>query len=63
MYYNGSTSASSAAAMFDNIPNTNNFYLLGCPAYGSVVGGEFGEVIVFNTALSAADVSTLYLGR
>jgi len=63
MYYNGSTSASTAAVTFGNIPNTNNFYLLGCPAFGSVVGGEFGEIIVFNTALSASDISTLYLGR
>ena len=63
MYYNASTSASTAAATFGNIPNTNNFYLLGCPAYGSVVGGEFGEIIVFNTALSASDISTLYSAR
>lgn len=63
MYYNGSTSASSAASTFGNIPNTNNFYLFGCPAYGAVVGCEFGEIIVFNSALSAADISTLYSAR
>lgn len=63
MYYNGSTSASTAAATFGNIPNTNNFYLLGCPAFGSIPLGEFGEIVVFNTALSASDISTLYLAR
>lgn len=63
MYYNNSTSATTAAATFGNIPNTNNFYLLGCPAFGAVVGGEFGEVIVFNSALSASDIATLYSAR
>jgi hypothetical protein len=63
MYYNGSTSASTAAATFGNIPIASNFTLLGAAAYGSVVGGEFGEIIVFNTALSASDITTLYLSR
>jgi hypothetical protein len=63
MYYNGSTSASTAAATFGNIPIASNFTLLGANAYGAVVGGEFGEIIVFNSSLSASDISKLYSAR
>jgi hypothetical protein len=63
MYYNGSMSASTAAGAFGNIPNTSNFTLLGASAYGSVVGAEFGEIIVFNQALDAQDISKLYSAR
>ncbi len=63
MYYNGSTSASTAAATFGNIPIASNFTLLGANAYGSIVGGEFGEIIVFNSSLSASDISKLYSAR
>jgi hypothetical protein len=37
--------------------------LLGANAYGSIVGGEFGEIIVFNSSLSASDISKLYSAR
>ena len=63
MYYNASTSASTVADTFGTIPSTNNFYLMGCPAYGAIVGGEFGEIIVFNTSLSGSDITTLYSAR
>ena len=63
MYYNASTSASTVADTFGTIPSTNNFYLMGCPAYGAIVGGEFGEIIVFNTPLSGSDITTLYSAR
>jgi len=63
MYYNGSTSASTAAATFGNIPIASNFTLLGANAYGSIVGGEFGEIIVFNQALDTQDISKLYSAR
>jgi hypothetical protein len=63
MYYNGSTSASTAAATFGNIPIASNFTLLGANAYGAVVGGEFGEIIVFNQALDTQDIAKLYSAR
>jgi hypothetical protein len=63
MYYNGSTSASTAAATFGNIPIASNFTLLGANTYGAVVGGEFGEIIVFNQALDTQDIAKLYSAR
>jgi hypothetical protein len=63
MYVNGTANGAPISTLTQVTANASAGFTVGSVGFYGNFLGEIGELIIFTTALSAADVSTLYLGR
>jgi hypothetical protein len=63
MYINGTANGLPISTLTQLTANASTGFTIGTVNYYGNFLGEIGELIIFNTALSAADISTLYSAR
>ena len=63
MYINGTANGLPISTLTQLTANASTGFTIGSVNYYGNFLGEIGELIIFNTALSAADISTLYSAR
>lgn len=63
MYVNGTANGAPISTLTQVTANASAGFTVGSVGFYGNFLGEIGELIIFNTALSAPDISTLYLGR
>jgi hypothetical protein len=63
MYINGTANGLPISTLTQVTANASTGFTIGSVGYYGNFLGEIGELIIFNSALSAADISTLYSAR
>lgn len=63
MYINGTANGLPISTLTQVTANASTGFTIGAVNYYGNFLGEIGELIIFNTALSASDISTLYSAR
>ena len=63
MYINGTANGAPISTLTQVTANASTGFMIGSVGYYGNFLGEIGELIIFNSALSAADIATLYSAR
>lgn len=63
MYVNGTANGAPISSLTQVTANASAGFTIGTIGYYGNFLGEMGELLIFNTALSASDISTLYSAR